>query len=342
MMRIETLAGLMLLPAVLGGQAVSLAGQIRGEGQAPLQGATMRLTGGETRTTNRDGRFRFEQLTPGRYILAVTAIGYEPRSIELILDRGETAIAVALTRSAVMLDTVLVRPAAIRIRGTAVDSASGETILHASAILYPGARVVRAKGGEFKFDSVPPGPAMIVVEGLEHVPTALHLDATRDTSVTVGMAVDSVAIRMMAAGAKRLASRLTAASLPMTALNRTDIARQNVSVGDIVSRLLYENPMEVRKNFASAEDGCFFLDDKKVSRQMYEGMDATEIERIEILRRAGAETPNLNTPRTSQMRNFGDARMVRVYTKRFAVTLPSRDPLPRIVYVRSGLGFVCK
>jgi hypothetical protein len=33
--------------------------------------------------------------------------------------------------------------------------------------------------------------------------------------------------------------------------------------------------------------------------------------------------------------------MVRVYTKRFAVTVPARDLLPRIVYMQAGLGTVC-
>jgi hypothetical protein len=329
-----------ILPAALAAQSVTLSGVVR-DNQQPIQGATARLSGGETRTTGRDGRFRFEQITPGRYIVTVTAIGFQPHSIEVNLGR-DTAITVSLARSAVLLDTIQVRPGAVRIKGTAIDSASGKAIENASAVLYPGARIVRAKNGTFTLDTVPAGPVMIVVEGLEHVPTALRLDAVRDTSITIRMAVDSTAIRMMAVGAKRLASRLTAASFPMTAINRDDIARQVATVGEIVARLLFENPNEARKTYGPAEDGCYFLDDVKVSRAVYEGMDAGTIERIEILRRAGAETPNLNTPRTYQMRNFGDARMVRVYTKRYAATVPARGQLPRIVYIRSGLGFVCK
>jgi hypothetical protein len=330
-----------LLPAALSAQAVKLSGNVRGDLQSPVEGATARLTGGETRTTRGDGRFQFDRLTPGRYILTVTAIGYQPYSIALELGR-DTTVAIALSRSTVVLDTMRIRPGALRIRGEAVDQKTGESVLHVDAILYPGGKIVGARSGSFRFDSLSPGPTMVVVEGLEHVPAAVRFDLRRDTTIRIAMPTDSVAIRMMAVGAKRLASRSNASPVPMKALGRDDIPRMGNVVGEIVSRMLFEDPMEVRKAYLPAEDGCFFLDDVKVSRAMYDALDPSEVERIEVFRRVGGDPPSINAPkRQFRARNFSGARMVRVYTKRFAVTVPARDLLPRIVYMQAGLGTVC-
>ena len=331
--------GAIILPAVLGAQAVKLFGSVRGDRQSPVEGATARLTGGETRTTRGDGRFQFDRLTPGRYILTITAIGYQPQSIELELGR-DTTVNVLLSRATVVLDTVRIRPRSIRVKGMAVDAKTGESILHGSAILYPGGKLVGAKNGSFTFDNVSPGPTMIVVEALEHRPAAVQFVLEGDTTIRILMSIDSVAIRMMAVGAKRLASRSKASPVPVSSIGRDDIQSLGTNVGEIVSRLLYENSVEVRE-YPPAEDGCFFLDDVKVSRGMYAAMDASEVERIEVFRRVGGDAPSINAPkRKFQARNFG-ARMVRVYTKRFAVTVPARDLMPRIVYMQAGLGVVC-
>src|SRR6266516_3412900 len=66
---------------------VSVSGIVEDESRAVILGAQVRLASGETpRTTSTDeqGSFRFEDVTPGKYKLRAEAAGFEPQELEIM------------------------------------------------------------------------------------------------------------------------------------------------------------------------------------------------------------------------------------------------------------------
>jgi hypothetical protein len=329
--------------APTGAQALRLSGVVLDERQVPISGAAVRLSGGVADTTGPAGRFEFTGVVPGRYIISVAAVGFQLRSVELSIMR-DTLLTLAMSRRAVMLDTLVVRPRQARIKATAIDSASGDYLLQAQATLYPGGRFASAASGVFVFDSVPPGPTTIFVEALEHLPVRVDLNANRDTVFIVKMGIDSVAIRMIGIQVKRLQSRSNSLPMPTKILNRDGVVREGASnLHELILRRSYEDPAEARKAFVESPDnGCNFVDDIKVSRAVFEAMQPELVERIEIYKNVGLP-PDMDQsakngrwdPRTKTQRNFGTIAMIRVYTKRYVATLPRQQVLQQIVY-RAG------
>jgi hypothetical protein len=307
-------------PCLALAQASRVSGVVVDERQVPVQGASVRLTGNVSQTTGATGRFQFAEVVHGRYLVTVTAIGHQMRSIDLSIT-SDTTLTIVLTRRSITLDTMIVRPRNIRIRGIAVDLASGDYLLQAQATLYPGGRFVGAVNGTFTFDSVAPGPLTIVVEGAEHLPTRIELDAGGDTSVKVRLGVDSIALRMIAMQVKSLDTRSHALAMPKTVFNRDLIAREpTISIGDLITRKTYEDPIVLTKRPQSPDQGCFFLDDRKVERAVFGTIPSELVERVEIYRQTGGSA---SMP----------PRMIRVYTKRYVASLPRRETLPRVVYM---------
>lgn len=329
------------VPAVAYAQAAQVTGIVRDENNRPVPGANVRLTGHPSQTTNAAGRFHFFGVAPGTYVLTTFSVGYDLSSQDFTVV-GDTTVAIRMRRRSITLDTVRITPRSVRIRGVAVDSATGDPLLlPAEATVYPGGKTIGANTGRFAFDSVPAGPVTIVVEATEHLPRILHLEALRDTSVVVRMAVDSVALRMIAVQVGRLAERAAALPMPTTSLNRDAIKRENaLTVNELLNRRLHENPASTREqNTKSADEGCFFLDDMKVSRGVFDGVVPELVERIEIYRMT-SDVPTFRG-RSSSARNLGSAGMVRVYTKRYVATLARRGNLQRIMYMTSGLRRTC-
>jgi len=323
-------------------QTVRVSGRIVEEGRGtPVSAATVRLTGSTGQVTDSAGRFQFGDVVPGRYIITVSSIGYRLRTIELNVGR-DTSIVLQLIRGAVSLDTVIVRPKYLRIKGTAVDSASGDFLLQAQATLYPGSRFIGAANGTFTFDSVAPGSTTLVVEAAEHLPTRLELDLTRDTAFKVRMGVDSVALRMIAMQVRRLEQRSHSIPMPTKSLNREEIKRESIdNILELLARRTYMDIAELRKAAANTPDsGCFFVDDDKVSLGVFEGMRPEVVERVEIFRSAGGPPPKFAL-RNPKERNFGAVRMVRVYTRRFVAAMPRKETLPRILYMANGARPTC-
>src|SRR5271157_5166740 len=85
--QVLTLAFLLELavsPCVAMPQTYTLKGEVTGDDNAPIAGASCTLTGpglppgGRPRTTGDRGGFEFTGLTPGHYDLTCAALGYEP------------------------------------------------------------------------------------------------------------------------------------------------------------------------------------------------------------------------------------------------------------------------
>ena len=86
------LAGTLLFPALLSAQE-SVSGTIRnGEGE-PLPGATVSIKGtAKGRVTNTKGWFRFQDVAPGDYTLAVRYLGYQDVDKQITVIRGKSLV----------------------------------------------------------------------------------------------------------------------------------------------------------------------------------------------------------------------------------------------------------
>jgi hypothetical protein len=327
---------LLLAPCAVAAQTVRVSGAIVDERQIPLQGALVRLVGDLAQTTGTDGRFQFDSVVPGRYLVNVTAAGHRMQSIDLAITR-DTTITVVMARLIVTLDTMIVRAGPVTIQAAVVDSATGDFLPQAQAILYPHNRRVGAMSGVFAFKNVPPGPVTIVVEALEHLPTQIDLNPRGDTAIVVRLGIDSIALRMIAIQVKRLETRQRAIPIAATVLNRDLVIQERApTILDLVTRRMYGDPVSVRQAGGSAAEGCYFLDDAKVAPDVLEGVLPEVVERVEIYKEPGGPAPSMRgrpTGRTAPQ-NRGGIRMVRVYTKRYVASLPRFDVLPKATYIQ--------
>lgn len=329
---------LLVVAAAGQAQTVRISGTVVDERQSPVSGATVRLTGDASSTTSANGRFEFATAIPGHYVIAVTAIGYQLRTIDVSIVR-DTNLTIVLNRRAISLDTMLIRPKYAQVKGRVVDSASGDFLLQAQATVFPGNLSIGATSGVFVFDSVPTGSTTIVVEAFEHLPRRIELDLTRDTILQVQLGIDSVALRMTAMQVKRLEQRSRSVPMPTTALNRDAVKREEAAnLFELLMRRIYSDPYAVRKSFGNPQDAtCYFVDDTKVGLSLLEGMQPELVERIEIYRSAGPPAPSF---KGASGTNKGTAKMVRIYTKRYVSTLPRQQTLPSIMFM-TGLGTAC-
>ena len=312
---------LIVCAATASAQTVRVSGTVVDERQSPIQGALVRITGSDTiLTTGASGTFTFG-VVAGRVIVSVAAPAFEPRSVSLEL-RGDTVITVAMKARMAALDPMVVRPTRIRIRGSVVDAITGDPILFAVVSVFPDGRTVEASNiGNFRIDTVAAGPTVLVAEAVEHLPVQVAFDARRDTTVNFRLPIDSVAVKMMARQAERLAKRSQSTPLPIKQFGRDDIAREaRGTVGELVDRLNLASPGMRGRNAQSADEACVFYDDRKIAPGMMDGLYPELIERVEIFQRGA---------------------MIRIYSKRYVLSLAGQDVLRGIKYIRAGMGVVC-
>jgi len=316
-----TLAALLGGPAVLLAQAVRVNGTVVNERLQPISGASLRLTGADSMlTTGPSGTFQFEGIFPNGMILTVSAPGYEFRSIPL--SPGNTTLTITMKSSVTTLDPMIVRPKGFRIKGQVVDAKSGDALLFARVTLYPkGIAVDASNVGDFRFNSIM-GPVTIVAEAMEHLPVQVQVNPSRDTSIKIRMPTDSVAVRMIAQQVARLQTRSLAVPHSVRYADHDRIQNEaRTSIAEMVDKLLVR-PMNRRGLSAkSADEGCVFYDDKKIPPGMLLGIYPELVERVEVYARGA---------------------MIRVYSKRYVMSLTGQDQLRKVLYLPIGIRPVCE
>ena len=326
---------MMVAAVVAQAQTVRLTGTVVAEQiGGPIANAEVRLTGGDAAVTDANGRFQLTTV-PGKYVLTVTAVGFRLRSLDLEIAR-DTSVTIIMPRLVVTLDTMIVRAGSVRILGAVVDSATGSNLMQAKATIYPSGKSTGALSGEFLFTNVPAGDITIVVEAAEHLPAQVTFRTFRDTLVVFRLGIDSVALRMIAHQVKRLELRTKTVPVANDVLNRDAIVRQSTNtIGELIYKRMGEDPVEVRRRpLVSADEGCFFLDDKKVPREAFDGVLSELVERVELYKDVGrSATIAPPVARRVAPGSRSGIRMVRVYTKRYTATLARHDVLPRITYI---------
>lgn len=311
------------------GAAATASAQMRVSGRVldersgtPLSGAIVRLTGSDsTMTTGTSGTFTFASAIPGRFVLTVAAPSYEFKSVALEA-YTDTIVTVVMRPRTTVLDPMVIRPRTIRVKGTVVDSLTGEPILFAQAGLFPEGRYDGVSNiGNFSFKDVPVGQTTLVFEAIEHVPIVVSFNATRDTVLHIKLPIDSVAVRMLATQSSRLAERARAVPYTTRAYNADLIAKERRStVGELVDRMLLA-PYDPRRRAAlTADDACVFYDDIKVAPAMLDGMAPETVQRVEI---------------------YQHGAMIRVYSKRYVLGLLKEPLLRAVTYLPIGMRVAC-
>jgi hypothetical protein len=216
---------------------------------------------------------------------------------------------------------MIVRPKGSRIKGQVVDAKTGDALLFARVTLYPkGVAVDASNVGDFRFDSIM-GPVTIVAEAIEHLPVQMQLNPSRDTSIKMRMPTDSVAVRMIAQQVTRLQERSQAVPHNVRYADAKRIQNEaRTSIAEMVDKLLIR-PMNRRTmNGQSADEACVFYDDKKIPPGMLLGIYPELVERVEV---------------------YAHGAMIRVYSKRYVMSLTGQDQLKRVLYLNIGLHPVC-
>lgn len=270
-------------PATLSGRVVE-----RDSGQ-PVAGATVLLRDA-TRLTTDAGTFRFTDVEPGRYVLRVSAIGYRPAEMTVVL-RRDTTVDVELEVEPVALDTIAVRTRTVHVRGVVRDAETGTGLIDVE--VSRGAERERTDPiGRFDFEDVPAAsPQVIEVRGFGYLPVTVEVTAERDTTLEFALVEDPLAQRMIDVQVERLEMRAHPYVTPiMPAIDREDLMKSiNWTVLDIINTR-YGNWM--------GRVGCILIDDVQTRRGIEELglMLPDRIQRIELLFRG---------------------RMLRVYTRDF-------------------------
>lgn len=311
-------------PISVHAQAVSLYGVVVERSQlTPIRNAVIRLAGFSPATTDNQGRFRFDQVMPGQHALSIEAFGYLRRSLELPI-RADTIIQFELDPDPFVLDTLLVSTGNITIKGIVRDGATELKLLRGAQVtIYPGSRTIGAMSGSFTLQDVPKNrPIGLLIEAIEYLPVRVEFLAERDTTLDVGMTVDSVAVRMIAQQAKRLETRSQSMPYSIDALDREAIHRSGVSsIGELIRRRL-PSVIPEQPPYPDPDEVCVIYDDMPSRLEDFIVAPPELFERIEIFGHRG--------------------KMIRVYSKRYVATLMRVRRLPSITYMDAGLRTLCR
>lgn len=316
-----------LLPGAGGAQDITVVGIVlEREGSTRIGRATVSITDAPPVFTGEDGAFRITGLAPGPHTLRVDALGYRGEVMTLDLS-ADTALVVHLDPDPLLLDSLLVRAGTITIKGKVFDAHTGQPVLFAQASIQPGFPPVGAVSGEFTLRRVPMGRAVeVVVEAVEYLPARFALITEADTSLNVALEPDSVGIRIIGQQVQKLEARANAVPFAMTVIDREYLEGFPGWTAYEILEFRLRMVRYSRNPFGMTQGGttrqCIFIDDvQQVDIAVLWSLWSGEVERVEIYDRGG---------------------MVRVYTKRYVVSLLGRTPDP-MVYNRTGLmGPVCR
>jgi len=305
-------------PGAAWSQQVTVTGLVVERTQSSwIGGATVRLSGSPPFFTDLDGAFQFTRVTPGRHTLTVEAMGYRTRSVDLEI-RSDTALTIELDPDPILLDSLLVRSGNVRIKGDVFDAHSGDRINYAQVTVQPDFPTFDARFGEFTVKEVPIGRAVtVLVEAIEYLPARIALITEADTSLTIEMEPDSVAIRLLAEKVKILEARSSALPLRRRVLDKEDLARYSVwPAYEALKWKLGMYGVGAFREGMTHDPHCVYIDDKpQMHFAFLWSLGAGEIERVET---------------------YDRGRMVRVYTKQYVMGLGAKELGP-ILYFKGGL-----
>ena len=263
---------------------------------AALGGVALELTGAAVRAvtqTDGAGRFRFVGIRPGTYTLTIRRIGYVARAPERLELARDTVLAVALSRVAREIATVLVRDSTTGIQGVVGTAAGMEPI--------PSARVqVAGVRGTFTSDSA--GRFFIPIEKAGTYALRISREGYHQSLRTV-----EVANRRMTDGSALLDSAPPRASAILGA-NWEDLDQRQrwrtmnsalvsgfdlVGKGGTLTDALQMTPSFVSRGLRIGPSTCVFVDGVPRPGMPIDAIAPEQIEMIEVYGSGGEASGNL-------------------------------------------------
>jgi Carboxypeptidase regulatory-like domain len=306
---------------VIEGQQVSVSGVVQENAGGPIPGATVTLSGMTRVITDTAGRFHVAGVMPGAHVLTVSRIGYRFYTQRVAVANADVTLTIEMQPQAVALPPVIVGAHDITIKGLARDSATRHPLLQASVTLYPGSRTIGALSGRFSLDHVPAGERVtLVVEAIEHVPETIEIMTNVDTSIVVSLGIDSVGRRMVAEQSRRLARRAAGVAIAVDQLGREDLEHSGELQLGVVLRRRLPYRMFGERPPEDKDLPCVFFDEALVPFSQIAIQPIELIDRVEIYGR--------------------QAKMIRVYSKRYVASLMREATLPRITFLNAGLSTI--
>jgi hypothetical protein len=250
-----------------------------------------------------------------------------------VVIRADTVLSVEMDPDPILLDSLLVRTGDITIRGEILDARTGLRVLYAQVTVQPDFSTVGALSGEFRVRKVPIGRAVtVLVEAVEYLPARIALITEADTSLTIELRPDPVGIRIIAQQAEKLEARSRGQPYARRVLGKDRLALlPSWTMYEVVDREMRMGGRSWERNRGGrrrASDvggsrgqdlnrpNCLFIDDaKQLHPSFLWGLWPGEVGRVEI---------------------YDGGGMVRVYTKRYLVSLLGKDPKP-MFYSKGGL-----
>ena len=246
--------------------------------------------------TGQDGRFSFSQVQPGRYSLAVQAIGFAPEDLTIVV-AADTTVLVALDPAPLQLDTLAVRTRDVTVRGEVREAESDVWLMGAEVFATPDLTTKTDPIGRFKLSRVPSGiPLTVRVQSFGYLPLAVTIVPQRDTTLQVVLSYDPVVQRMIAQQLERIDDRSEGRRYaPLPVLDRDELLKDlNNPLGTMLQRRLGQR--------MHGRIACTIIDENPIMASWrFESLLPDEVQRIEITVLPGPTRP----------------LMVRIYTREF-------------------------
>ncbi len=174
--------------AVSQGPPQALRGIVRDTSGVPVAGADVRL--GQLRaTTGAEGRFRFDRLAPGRYVVTIRKVGYSSLQSGIAIGASQpTEVAFLLVPSPFVLQPVMVEGRRTGIYGSVADTAYRAAAGTRVQVLGPGGgEMLTDSAGRFAFPEANPGTYMVRVAFAGHGERRfiVHVDRGKGREIAV-------------------------------------------------------------------------------------------------------------------------------------------------------------
>lgn len=307
------------------GQApVTLEGQVVERGTwEPLAGALVTLEGRTPVVTDRDGWFRFRNVSPGRQVLRVQGLGYLAAEQVVEVD-ADTAVRIELEVAPLPLPPVVARARQVDVRGVVREAATGVAASGARISVTTGGETRTSRTGRFRLREIPAEvPVTVWIEHFGFLPAVIPLEAEQDTTLEIALEPDPVAEAMIAVQMERIDRRAEGFRYdPLPVLEREDLLEYR-------NWLLYELIGYKLGQGMTRRIGCIVIDevstqDSRSQAARFSMLTPAQVHRVEVTEYPGAAR----------------ALMLRVYTRRFVQDLVNdqAELVPRELAMRRWAG----
>ena len=224
-----------------------------------------------------DGKFRFDNVKPGKYQVSARRIGYQPQVATVVVGDSGGAVRFALMPLAFSLPTIVTSASQLGLSGVIGDTAY-DILEGAEVRTIGGSRITRTDSlGKFHLD-LPPGRYAIRVSKEGY--------ATNMMSVTIPDDSGRKIVSWLAPADRGLNNRMTAALLDMEHRRNMALAPYSkVYTHEDITKLKFEDlhQISVAGSGLMLEDGCMAYVDGGAGPQVpLWSLSASELEMVEV------------------------------------------------------------